>query len=485
MCRKTVVLFFILISLLSCAEKRTVLFKETDFSDLSGFSSYILPQYRDSLLKAMPYGNHYRIAIDIDRDSSTADSQMSISYYNKSGFDLSEIKFRLLMNKKTHAPMTIETVKMGDVPVDFSISEENSTLIIPLMRQLIPGKKADLKIKYTIDFSIDPNSYFNFARIDKRGFSLPHFFPIAAVINDGMWENDPLVSGGDLLSADSSWFIVEIITDDDVVIVTSGREISREIRKGKQKKVFAAGPVRDFYICGDVSYLPQVTLSGETDVISYSRNIHSSSSAKAAGISSSAMALFNSTFGIYPYSELKIAALPMSAQGVEFPGLIAIREKLYKDPDSSFFEPTIVHEAAHQWFYAMLGNNQLKEPWLDEGLAQYALWLYYKENYGASAALKLFNSFTERWGTIGRAEIPINKELNFYKGKEYSAIIYGRAPLFLIELRNTVGVEKFHSFLRHLIRQYSHKQINTEDFRRELIHFTGSSADPLFEKYFD
>ncbi len=485
MCRKTVLLFFTLISLFSCAEKSEILFKETDFSDLSGYSSYILPQYRDSLLKEMPYGNQYRIAIDIDRDSSTADSQLNISYFNKSGKDLSEIQFRLLMNNNTHTPMTIDSVQTGEIPVEFRISEDNTSLIIPLKRKLNPGKTALIQIQYGIDFSKASNYYFNFARIDKRGFSIPHFYPIAAVIHDGLWENDPIAYGGDLLSADSSWFMVEIISDDNVVIVTSGKEISREIRKGKQKKVYVAGPVRDFYICGDVSFIPQVTLSGETDVISYSRNKDSSSSAKAAGISSSALALFNSTFGAYPYSELKIAAMPMSAQGVEFPGLFAIREELYEDHEGSVFEPTIVHEAAHQWFYAMMGNNQLKEPWLDEGLAQYALWLYYRENYGASAALNLFNSFTERWGRIDRAEIPINKEVSFYKGKEYSAIIYGRAPLFLIELRNTIGVERFHSFLRHLIRQYSHRQINTEDFRTELIHFAGSSADPLFEKYFD
>lgn len=483
--RKTLILFFTLISIFACSEKKEIKFKKTDFKDLSGYSSYILPQYRNSLLKKIPYGNQYRIAIDIDRDSSTADCQLNILYYNDSGEDLSDIQFRLLMNKSDHLAMTIHSVEMGELPLEFSLSEDNSILIIPLMRKLVPEKTADIKIQYHMDFSQDPDYYFDFSRIDKRGFSIPHFFPVASVIHEGLWENDPIVYGGDLLSAESSWFMVEIITDDKVVIVTSGREISSEIRKGKQKKVFAAGPVRDFYICGDVSFIPQVTLSGETDVISFSRNKDSSISAKAAGISSSALALFNSTFGIYPYSKLKITSLPMSSRGVEFPGLIAIKEELYEDPEGDLFESTIVHEVAHQWFYAMLGNNQLKEPWLDEGLAQYALWLYYREYYGPSAALNLFNSFTERWGRVNRAEIPINKEVSFYKGEEYSAIIYGRAPLFLIELRNTIGVEKFHSFLRHLIRQYSHKQINTEDFRTELIHFTGSSADPLFEKYFD
>ena len=31
----------------------------------------------------------------------------------------------------------------------------------------------------------------------------------------------------------------------------------------------------------------------------------------------------------------------------------------------------LVHEVAHQWFYGLAGNDQYRDPWLDEGLATY------------------------------------------------------------------------------------------------------------------
>ena len=31
-----------------------------------------------------------------------------------------------------------------------------------------------------------------------------------------------------------------------------------------------------------------------------------------------------------------------------------------------------VHELAHQWFYAMVGDSQARDPWLDEAFATYA-----------------------------------------------------------------------------------------------------------------
>jgi aminopeptidase N len=33
---------------------------------------------------------------------------------------------------------------------------------------------------------------------------------------------------------------------------------------------------------------------------------------------------------------------------------------------------TMPHEVAHQWFYSLVGNNQGRDPWLDEGLATWA-----------------------------------------------------------------------------------------------------------------
>ena len=32
----------------------------------------------------------------------------------------------------------------------------------------------------------------------------------------------------------------------------------------------------------------------------------------------------------------------------------------------------VPHETAHQWFYALAGNDQYRDPWLSEGLATFA-----------------------------------------------------------------------------------------------------------------
>ena len=32
----------------------------------------------------------------------------------------------------------------------------------------------------------------------------------------------------------------------------------------------------------------------------------------------------------------------------------------------------LVHEVAHEWFYGMVGDDQFRDPWLDEAFATYA-----------------------------------------------------------------------------------------------------------------
>ena len=128
----------------------------------------------------------------------------------------------------------------------------------------------------------------------------------------------------------------------------------------------------------------------------------------------------------------------MQALGIEYPGIVGILTAAY-DPDEvvanlpfpAMLESIIAHEVAHQWFYNIIGNDQIDEPWLDEGMAQYATWLYYADVYGKSNAQGYRDSWDFRWERIERAEIPLGLPAATYTGKEYSAIIYGRSPIFV------------------------------------------------------
>ena len=73
---------------------------------------------------------------------------------------------------------------------------------------------------------------------------------------------------------------------------------------------------------------------------------------------------FARRFGAYPWPTFTLALTPALDGGIEYPGHVM------QGPGT--LERTTSHEVAHQWFYALVGNNQGRDPWLDEGLATWA-----------------------------------------------------------------------------------------------------------------
>lgn len=77
-----------------------------------------------------------------------------------------------------------------------------------------------------------------------------------------------------------------------------------------------------------------------------------------------AVADFGRRFGGYPDTEYDLAITPGLGGGIEYPGLVM------QGPGT--IGRTTSHEVAHVFFYSLAGNDQGRDPWLDEGLATYA-----------------------------------------------------------------------------------------------------------------
>jgi hypothetical protein len=69
-------------------------------------------------------------------------------------------------------------------------------------------------------------------------------------------------------------------------------------------------------------------------------------------------------YGPYPYPAFTLALTPSLTGGIEYPGHVM------QGPNTN--ARTTPHEVAHQWFYSLVGNDQGRDPWIDEGLASWA-----------------------------------------------------------------------------------------------------------------
>jgi hypothetical protein len=96
-------------------------------------------------------------------------------------------------------------------------------------------------------------------------------------------------------------------------------------------------------------------------------------------------------FGEYPYEHLTVVDPAWGARqagGMEYPTLFTCGTRLYNPIETHSPEGVTVHEAGHQFWYGLVGNNEFEAAWLDEGLNSYTdsevLFRHYGLRYGAT-----------------------------------------------------------------------------------------------------
>jgi aminopeptidase N len=231
--------------------------------------------------------------------------------------------------------------------------------------------------------------------------------------------------------------------------------MERVSQDDRQVVTIAAGPMRDFYLAASERYAVTSRTVGQTQVNSYAPAELMEGAEAVLDDAGQALESFNEHFGPYPFTEFDLVSTTTFALGVEYPGIVAILVDLYQQtenqngtPPNGLLESVVAHEVAHQWFYSTVGNDQVDEPWVDEAMAQYATLLYYADIYGPSGAAGFQSSLERRWERVNREDIPIGLPVRAYTPQEYGAIVYGRGPLFIETLAETMGEEAFAAFLR-------------------------------------
>ena len=89
-------------------------------------------------------------------------------------------------------------------------------------------------------------------------------------------------------------------------------------------------------------------------------------------------------YGAYPYDTLTVVDPPRNSytSGMEYPTLFVAGTNFWPGKHEFSPEGVTVHEFGHQFWYGLVGNNELEEPWLDEGFVTYSTAKVLKTAYG-------------------------------------------------------------------------------------------------------
>jgi hypothetical protein len=424
-----------------------------DWDDLTIYAGGLIPA-EAARLDEQHGASVYHIDYTISEQLTRLTGSQTVHYTNREDTNLSEIQVRLLPNV-LNGKMTVSSVMVNGVNVEPIYSLADSLLSLQLNPSLPPGESVDLSFEFSVDIPTEIESNYGILAYFNGVLTLAHTYPMIAVYDDEGWNAEIPPNQGDPTYADASFFLVSVDAPAGVVLVASGREVSRQQNGNRQIVTYAAGPARDFYLAASPDYELISQTDGEVTFNAYAPEGLQAGAQMALNVAIESFRVFGERYTPYPYTEFDIVSTPTYALGIEYPGIIAINEQIYDvdgsstgNPTGQVMEATVAHEAGHQWFYNLVGNDQLDDPWLDESLTQFVTWEYYADRYGSGGASGFEQSLRSRWSRVDNQDIPVGMPVEAYDGASYSAIVYGRGALFFDALREEMGTESFDAFLQ-------------------------------------
>ena len=436
----------------------------------------------DALLPTAPL---YHLQLEVSDDLELITGREQLRYTNQEDVAVDAVYFHLFPNL-LGVSIDVSAVTVDGNAVTTTLEEDaDSILRVPLAEPLLPGDVVEIEMDFETAVPTESGrNYGIFANVDGV-LAMAHFYPQLAVYDADGWQIAAPALDGDVTYGDSSFFIVDLTAPADQVVVATGVEVESATDGDRQTISYAAGPVRDFYAVMSDDYVKQSELVGETTINSYAPAAYGEGSAQALASSAAAMEYFSAQYAPYPYTEMDVASTPTLALGVEYPGLFVLTNKIYEDDSyASYLESVSIHEMGHQWFYNLIGSDQLNEPWLDESLTQYITMRQFENLYGQEGWDGTYDSFDYRWSTVDYEDIPIGQPVSAYsEGSAYSGIIYGRGPIFVAALEEAMGRDVFDAFLRDYFAIYSWDTADTEEFKALAEEHCGCDLTLLFEEW--
>ena len=411
----------------------------------------------------------YNLALTYTADPPTLAGSQDVVYFNRQAAPLNEIYFRLFANYPDYgAKITVASVSVNGATVTPILEAKDTALRVPLSKPLAPNASVNLHLDFTLTIPhVSKSRYTDFGASDTVTM-LPSFYPLIPGYDAKGWHIEVPPPYGDLVYADASFYAVTLTAPAAITIIASGTTIDTRDNGNSTKtwKIIGA-PMRDF----DINLTTQLqkvsdTVNGIT-VNSYYEPSDADAGKKTLRFTMDALRVFQARFGAYPYTEFDVVETPISALGIEYPGIIVLARSMYKDPrEADTLEFVVAHETSHQWWYALVGDDQVNYPWVDESLAQYSEVVYAEDLHGKAAGQSLARSYFgevyKRVQSAGR-DATVNQPVAAFTEESYSDIVYGKGPLFYDAIRKKMGDENFLKFLKTYADRYRYKVAFPED----------------------
>jgi len=418
----------------------------------------------DYVQKAATNCNNYTIVAGYDDGNHVLSAVQTVSFTNPTDVALDCVKFHVYANcygedcppivpnsshddayynGESYGGATIDSVKVDDVAVAFVIEGDAcSVLSVPLATPLMRGKSVQIQLVYEIALA---NVAHRLGYGDNT-VNLGNFYPVLCHLDEGGFVTTPYYSVGDPFVTPVANYDVTLTLPTGFVVASSGDLVSAQAQQDQTTYVYKARAIRDFAMVLSTK-LSHVSADANGVTVNYyyfADDNPQNTLATAVGM----VKFLSKNVASYPYNQLSVVEADFCFGGMEYGNLVMVAS------GSSDYLTATAHEVAHQWFYGVVGNNQVQHAWMDEGLCEFVTLLYMDKHQNqplATAIKQLYKSYVTYVDVLtnyyGRVDVSF-KSLDKYKNDtEYVYVNYVRGCLLFYTVYDNVGEARFFNSL--------------------------------------
>lgn len=454
-----------------------------------------------------PKGCSYTLDLSLDPEHAKLKGVLDFIYVNEEARPMGSLLFMIYPNSFlredfgaftpsdmkqaypngfSQGSMDIIGVTSQGKPLEYTIKgSQNHELWIELPSEVTVGDRAELKIAYEVTV---PNCYGRFGYGDST-WSLVNCHPILAVYEEG-YQSYPYYAMGDPFYSEVADYKATIAVPEDYEVAVTGHVDKVKTRDGQKLYTVDAPNRRDFgFVASDAFKVAEKKI-GDVTIRSYyfSSDLIGE---QALEVGADSIDVFSRVYGEYPYRDFNVVQTNFYIGGMEYPGMVLIDDSMYNVMNAGIMEMIIAHETAHQWWYAQVGNDQVSDPWLDEGLTDFSTALYFEENYkksGEAMAQRLVRDnyeymekvVTQTTKGVQRIDAPTTEYSDSYL---YSLIAYGKGAQLFAALREELGDEAFFKALQNYLATYRYQLVDRDDLEKAFEEASGRELTPWFDEH--
>lgn len=444
----------------------------------------------DQDVRGLNAAPRYTLTASVNPEAGTLNGQMTLEFTNTTSESLSEIVLRLYPNAPHiygGGSLSVSRVTRGETPLETELSESQTVLHIFLNSQLAPGQTITIDLLFDAQIPLYNSQGYGIYSRARDVTALAGWYPVLAPYRDG-WMAPPVPEVGDAMLAETSFYEVNLTVPSGYGLASTGTVIDQETNQNQTTWQIVSGPVREFAIALSPRFEVVQTREQDVTLRLYALPPGNSGLSPRQGLDiiAEAFNILGESFGPYPYNEFEVVETVVSIGGYEFPGIVFLDTGLRTEEPIDTYQYLVAHETAHQWWYNMVGNHTVDQPWLDEAHAAYAGVLYFENAESPRAGELFLGNWRNTYGDRDPGEPAVNSSAtDFSAWAAYREAVYVNGALFLDQLRQEMGDEKFFAFLHRFQEAHRYKIVTPEEYFTLVDDIAEEDLNALLIKWFD